>query len=99
MLPRKEPSSSAASPGGWRQVRGPSRPHIPRAGGLAGPCSLHPAVYTHPLLALPSLGSPAARPRLWEGNPYRGAAWGGAPTKSVRTRRLALVVCWENNGQ
>lgn len=74
-------------------------PHIPRAGGLGGRCCLHPAVYTHPLLALPSLGSPAAQPRLWEENPYRGAAWGGAPTKSVRTRHLALVVCWENSGE
>lgn len=99
MLPRKKPSSSAASPGGWRQVRGSSGPQYSEGWGPGGPCSLHPAVYTHPLLALPSLGNPAARPRLWEGNPYRRAAWGGAPTKSVRTRRLALVVCWENNGQ
>lgn len=88
-----------ASPSGWRQVQGPNRSPYPVGWGPGGPRSLHPAVYTHPLLALPSLGSLAARSTLWEGNPYRGAAWGGAPTKSVRTSRLALVVCWENNGQ
>lgn len=100
VLPREEPSSSVASPGGWRQVRGPSGPLHPEGWGPGGRRFLQPARHTHPLRALPARGGGggARLPGQGTGREIPTLRLPGvAPhPKSVRTHRLALVVCWEN---